>query len=203
MVDETGQPYAYAGDDPVDYADSLGLCTTKTFGYLYAGPCANTGAEAIAAEQGIQATSILSNGEGFSLTKGFDAVGHAADTIYHNYGTASELGAAVACVALSAGFCAIAVAAASAAELSQEHGNGDLNSTNVAGVILLGATDVLSSGITGLVEKIGSGASEGFAESILYRGVSYTLRVLSVSPSVVIALSKSSQAGASTTKLCG
>jgi hypothetical protein len=57
LVNETGQPYAYTGDDPVNGTDPLGLCTTKAYGYLYAGPCATTGAEAIAAENGIQAAS--------------------------------------------------------------------------------------------------------------------------------------------------
>jgi hypothetical protein len=57
MVDETGQPYAYTGDDPVNGVDPLGLCTIKGEGELYPGRCATTGAEAIAAEQGIQAAS--------------------------------------------------------------------------------------------------------------------------------------------------
>jgi hypothetical protein len=56
-VDETEQPYAYTEDDPVNGVDPLGLCTTTEFGYLYAGPCATTGAQAIAAENGIQAAS--------------------------------------------------------------------------------------------------------------------------------------------------
>jgi hypothetical protein len=56
-VAQTGQPYAYTGDDPVNGVDPLGLCTISGEGQLYAGPCATTGAEAIAAEQGIEAGS--------------------------------------------------------------------------------------------------------------------------------------------------
>jgi hypothetical protein len=57
MVQETGQPYAYTGDDPVNGVDPLGLCTIPGEGQLYPGACATTGAEAIAAEQEIQAAS--------------------------------------------------------------------------------------------------------------------------------------------------
>jgi RHS repeat-associated protein len=57
LVDETRQPYAYTGDDPVNAVDPLGLCTIKGEGQLYPGACATTGAEAIAAEQEIQAAS--------------------------------------------------------------------------------------------------------------------------------------------------
>ena len=57
MVNLTGQPYAYTGDDPVNGVDPLGLCTVAGEGQLYAGPCATTGAEAIAAEKGILAAS--------------------------------------------------------------------------------------------------------------------------------------------------
>jgi len=41
----------------VNGVDPLGLCTIPGEGQLYSGPCATTGAEAIAAEQGIQAAS--------------------------------------------------------------------------------------------------------------------------------------------------
>jgi len=70
MVAETGQPYAYTGDDPVNGVDPLGLCTIAGEGQLYAGPCATTGAEAIAAERGIQAQAQ----GGFSITNGLKAV---------------------------------------------------------------------------------------------------------------------------------
>jgi RHS repeat-associated protein len=70
-VAETGQPYAYTGDDPVNGVDPLGLCTIKGEGQLYPGACATTGAEAIAAEQEIQAQA---GGGGFSITNGLKAL---------------------------------------------------------------------------------------------------------------------------------
>jgi uncharacterized protein RhaS with RHS repeats len=53
----TGQPYDYSGNDPVNGLDPLGLCTIGEQGLVYPGPCATTAAEAIAAEQEIQAAS--------------------------------------------------------------------------------------------------------------------------------------------------
>jgi len=38
-VDETGQPYAYTGDNPVNEADPMGLCTDPQGNYLVPGPC--------------------------------------------------------------------------------------------------------------------------------------------------------------------
>jgi hypothetical protein len=78
MVQETGQPYAYTGDDPVNRVDPLGLCTISGEGQLYAGPCATTGAEAIAAEKGIQAQA---GGSGFSFSAGLSAVENVADDV--------------------------------------------------------------------------------------------------------------------------
>ncbi len=71
LVDESGQSYAYTGDDPVNGVDPLGLCTIKGEGQLYPGACATTGAEAIAAEQEIQAQA---GGGGFSITNGLKAL---------------------------------------------------------------------------------------------------------------------------------
>lgn len=39
LVDETGQPYAYTGDDPVNGVDPSGLCTDSNGVYLVPGPC--------------------------------------------------------------------------------------------------------------------------------------------------------------------
>ena len=39
LVDETGQAYAYTGDDPVNAVDQLGLCTDKNGVYLVPGVC--------------------------------------------------------------------------------------------------------------------------------------------------------------------
>jgi hypothetical protein len=66
MVDETGQAYAYVGDDPVNGADPLGLCNSEVANAYYPGPCATTAAGALKAESYIQ--SHVSGG-GWSLTQ--------------------------------------------------------------------------------------------------------------------------------------
>jgi hypothetical protein len=71
MVNETNQPYAYAGDDPVNGVDPMGLCNTPGAIGFYPGVCATTGAEAIAAGQYIESHA---GGGGFSFTNGFKAV---------------------------------------------------------------------------------------------------------------------------------
>jgi hypothetical protein len=71
MVNETNQPYAYAGDDPVNIGDPLGLCNTPGVIGFYPGDCATNGPEAIAAGQYIASHS---GGGGFSFTNGFKAV---------------------------------------------------------------------------------------------------------------------------------
>jgi hypothetical protein len=80
LVAVTGQSYAYTGDDPVNGVDPMGLCTIPGEGQLYPGACATTGAEAIAAEQEIQAQA---QGGGFSISKGLDAVEGAASDVGH------------------------------------------------------------------------------------------------------------------------
>jgi len=62
----------------VNGVDPTGLCTIAGEGQLYAGPCATTGAEAIAAEKGIQAHA---SGGGFSFSAGFHAVASVADDV--------------------------------------------------------------------------------------------------------------------------
>jgi RHS repeat-associated protein len=72
---ETGQPYAYTGDDPVNGTDPLGLCNTPGVIGYYPGPCATTGAQALAAEAYIQ-NSVPSSG--WSLSKAWGAEVHYA-----------------------------------------------------------------------------------------------------------------------------
>jgi hypothetical protein len=202
MVNETNQPYAYAGDDPVNGVDPAGLCNTPGVIGYYPGPCATTGQQAIAAEQYIQSNAAFSSGDGFSITKGFDALESAAESAVKNPGTALEVVAAGVCIVASAGTCAGFVVLATGVELLQQGGQGDLTATNAAGTLLLGATDLLSAGITGLVDKIAIGTTDGFTETLLYKIVTYTLRTLSVSPSIVFTLSTANQAAASTNRQC-
>ena len=172
LVDETGQAYAYTGNNPVNAIDPDGL------------------------DCGI--FSVVCGA--YDATAG--AVKTAAQAIYHHVGIILEVTAAGVCIVASAGVCAAAVVGAVAAELLQQWQNGDLNATNIAGTLLLGATDLLTAGIGGLVESIAAEATEGFTETVLYNGVSYTLRVLSVAPSVVIDVSRAGESGASTAVAC-
>ena len=201
MVNQTNQPYLYAGDDPVNGVDPMGLCSMYG-STIYPGPCATTATQALQDEAFIQAQANFNSGQGFSVSKGLDAVGRGVVAVAHNPGTTLEVLAAGVCVAASAGICAGFVTLATGAELLQQEEQGGLTGTDVAGTLLLGATDLLSAGITGLVDKIATGATVGFTEAVLYKGVTYVLRVLSVSPSVVIVLSTPGQAGASTIGQC-
>lgn len=70
-VAETGQAYAYVGDDPVDGSDPLGLCNSGVANGYYPGACATTGAEAMQAEAYIE--SHVQSG-GFSISNGLKAV---------------------------------------------------------------------------------------------------------------------------------
>lgn len=106
--------------------DPLGLCTIPGEGQLYPGACATTGAEAIAAEQEIQAQA---GGGGFSFSAGFSAVEHVGDNAVteatsHWRGlakigiiTATVVGGA-ACVAATAGVCGAAAFSVGGVELS-------------------------------------------------------------------------------------
>jgi hypothetical protein len=66
MVVETNQAYAYAGDDPINSVDPLGLCNTPGVIGFYPGDCATNGPEAIAAGKYIE--SHAGSG-GWSLTQ--------------------------------------------------------------------------------------------------------------------------------------
>jgi hypothetical protein len=70
MVDTTGQPYAYAGDNPIDGVDPLGLCSTQG-SFLVPGACHWTSKSWVT-----QTESTLQGqkGGGFSITNGLKAV---------------------------------------------------------------------------------------------------------------------------------
>ena len=172
LVALTGQPYVYTGDDPVNAIDPNGL------------------------DCGV--FSVVCGA--YDATAG--AVKDAAGAIYHHIGLAVELTAAGICIVATTGVCIAAVLGDIGTQLYLQYQAGELNATNIAGTVLLGATDVLTAGIGGLVERIAAEATEGFTETVLYNGVKYTLRVLSVSPSVVIDVSNADEAGAGTSVSC-
>ena len=66
----TDTAYTYAGDDPVNRSDPLGLCNTPGAVDYYPGACATTGPESIAAGQYIQ--SHVGN-SGFNIINGLKA----------------------------------------------------------------------------------------------------------------------------------
>jgi acyl-CoA synthetase (AMP-forming)/AMP-acid ligase II len=71
MVDATGQPYAYTGDNPVNATDPLGLCSTSGGTFLVSGACHWTSRSWVS-----QTESTLQGqkGGGFSITNGLKAV---------------------------------------------------------------------------------------------------------------------------------
>jgi hypothetical protein len=70
MVNETGQPYAYTGDDPVNAVDPLGLCSTQG-SFLVPGACHWTSHSWVTQTEN---TLQGQKGGGFSITNGLKAV---------------------------------------------------------------------------------------------------------------------------------
>jgi hypothetical protein len=115
-VAETGQPYAYTGDDPVNATDPLGLCSTQGT-FLVPGACDFTSKSWVAQTEG---TLQSQKGGGFSLTNGLKAVddfGAAVGNVvtstvtlghlhisapYCGFGWASDVGTGFGFVALAA-----------------------------------------------------------------------------------------------------
>ncbi len=71
LVDETGQPYAYTGDNPVNDTDPLGLCSTSGGTFLVSGACDWTSKSWVNQTEN---TLQSQKGGGFSLTNGLKAV---------------------------------------------------------------------------------------------------------------------------------
>ena len=71
LVDETGQPYAYSGDDPVNNTDPLGLCSTSGGTFLVSGACHWTSRSWVSQTEN---TLQGQKGGGFSITNGLKAV---------------------------------------------------------------------------------------------------------------------------------
>jgi RHS repeat-associated protein len=72
LVDETGQPYAYTGDDPVNGTDPSGLCNLPSGAYLVPGACHWTSSSwALQTEATIEAQG---HSGGFSISRGLEGV---------------------------------------------------------------------------------------------------------------------------------
>ena len=174
LVEETGEPYAYVGDNPINGTDPSGRIFVGALGQGNGFNCP--------AELGLPVCYATATG-----WDPFDAITHWANT---HTGTIVKAVAMGACIVSSVGVCAAWAIAATAAELYQEAKACKWTSANIEGTLLLGTVDVVSAGLVGQVEEIAANASPGFTETIVYRSISYSLRVLSVSPSLVVELSK-------------
>ena len=115
-VAETGQPYAYTGDDPVNGTDPLGLCSTSDGTFLVSGACRWTSRSWVSQTEN---TLQGQKGGGFSITNGLKAladygagIGNAAvSTVtlghvhvappYCGFGWASDVGMGYGFVALT------------------------------------------------------------------------------------------------------
>jgi hypothetical protein len=173
MVAQTLAAFAYANENPVNRADPRGSEVT--------GPDAEGNGFICPPNIG---------GPVCWATDGWDPFDAIVDWAHTHTGDIVKAVAAGACIVSSAGLCAAWAIAATAADLYQESQTHKWNTENVEGTLLVGMTDVLSAGLVGEIEGIGAKASAGFTETLVYRSVSYSLRVLSVTPSLVVDVSK-------------
>jgi hypothetical protein len=82
-VAETGQPYAYTGDDPVNGVDPLGLCSTSGGTFLVPGACHFTSKSWVAQVEGgfqLQSTQAMESG----LAKFWGNIEEFGDTLSGN-----------------------------------------------------------------------------------------------------------------------
>jgi RHS repeat-associated protein len=156
-IAETDQAYAYAGDDPVDSSDPLGLCNSGVENGYYPGKCATNGPEAMAAGQYI--ASHASAG-GFSITNGFEAV--------------ADYGAGIANFAVST------------ATLGHDHVSSPYCGFNWASDVGFGygflATVILSGGVgvgadTGATSEVAEAAEAESADAAAEEAPQYVYRV--------------------------
>ena len=82
LVDETGQPYAYTGDDPVNGTDPLGLCSSRGI-FLVPGACHFTSRAWVAQVEGDFQLQKVSDMEG-GLAKFWGNIEDFADTLTNN-----------------------------------------------------------------------------------------------------------------------
>ena len=152
QVASTLEAYDYVGNDPLNGLIPTGLCNENAGKhFLYPGGCAKTGKQALADEAWIQAHA---GGSGFSISKGFDAVMHAAKVVGAHSAQIADVRRAVGvCIAASAGICAVAVVASTVVGVGvniAQHHRGEIPTT-----IAFGIVGVATAGIGGLTEKSG------------------------------------------------
>jgi len=183
LVDETGQPYAYTGDDPVNAVDPTGLCSSNGI-FLVPGACDFTSRSWVA-----QTESTLQGqkgGGGFSFTQGWNAVVHVADNatteVTSHWRGLVKIGiiavtvvGGAACVAATAGVCGAAAFSVGGVELS----GGAIAVGVVAGAGEGAAEYALDCGnhtLSGYLTSAGLGALEdaafaGAPEELIFGGL--------------------------------
>jgi hypothetical protein len=173
-VQQTEQAYVYVADNPINGSDPSGDIFVGALGQGNGFNCP--------AEPGLPVCYATATG-----WDPFEAIVHWANT---HPGSIIQAAAMGVCLVSLTATCVAWVVAGTLAEVYQEHSTGKWTSRNVEGTLLLGTVDVLTAGLVGQVEKIAEYASPGFTDTLVYRSISYSLRVLAVSPSLVVYLSR-------------
>ena len=137
----TRAPYNYAGDDPVNLTDPLGLndCGKLSFvcdvGHVAAGIGRSANNDVV---QPAYRDVVLPTGQ----------------FIETNFGTLAELGAGAFCVTLTAGWCAVVILAATAAKVTQDAlegaSGGQIAVDAIVGVLGSSYAGVASAAVSGL-----------------------------------------------------
>jgi RHS repeat-associated protein len=160
-VAETDAPFSYAGDDPLNELDPLGLADvgsyTKTECQLYSNvewvPTANGGGHCVATAP--QEPLLF-------------------HYVAHHYGAIISVVGGGVCIIASAGVCAVAIAVGTAAEIAQQATNGTITVRSAVTTGLLGLAALGTAGIGKVFEIIGdealplSSGAEKFTSTLPY-----------------------------------
>jgi RHS repeat-associated protein len=179
-VAQTGEPYTYVGGDPANGTDPTGLKGGPGVGALRA--CGYEGSrstsESCEALRTREDRVMAARGSG---TWWADV----SSFVEHNYGTIAQIAAGAACVVVTAGVCILLVVTATATHLIQLGTTNSLTASNAVGVLLLGFSEVLTAGISGILEHLGQEASP-----LLYNLVTKGVAILGSLPFQIINFSE-------------
>jgi hypothetical protein len=174
-VAETDAPFSYAGDDPVNQWDPLGLADV--------GIRSESQCELYSNDKWVPKGSIPGNGHCIPAPEQplIDSVFH---YVAHHYGAIISVVAGGVCIFVSAGLCVVAIAVGTAAEIAQSATNGTFTPRGAAEIVLLGAAAAGTAGIGKIVEVIGdealplSSGAEKFTQTLPYTATVYGTRTL-------------------------
>ena len=111
----------------------------------------------------------------------------------HHFGTIASIVAGGACLAVTAGTCAVLILSATALEVAQQYRNGTASTSSVLGAVAIGAASAATAGIGGAFEGLGSNGTAALfgdgqmAQTTFYTSIRYGIRFVSGSPYEVIA----------------